>query len=46
MKNLHAAAIRLVKGEAAGIRTQIEERLARLNSSVAEADGFIKTLSQ
>lgn len=44
--NLNAAAIGSLKGEATGIQTQIEQLLARMNSSIAEADGFIKTLSK
>ncbi len=42
--NLNAAAIGSLKGEAATIQGQIEELIARMNASIAEADSFIATL--
>ncbi|MBP7944552.1 MAG: DUF2959 family protein, partial [Verrucomicrobia bacterium] len=44
--NLNAAAIGSLKGEASAIQGQIEELIARINASIAEADSFIKTLPQ
>ncbi|HOY56625.1 MAG TPA: DUF2959 family protein [Verrucomicrobiota bacterium] len=44
--NLNAAAIGSLKGEASAIQGQIEELIARMNASIAEADNFIKTLPQ
>mgnify|MGYP000951982068 FL=1 len=44
--NLNAAAIGSLKGEASAIQGQIEELIARMNASIAEADSFIKTLPQ
>jgi uncharacterized coiled-coil DUF342 family protein len=44
--NLNAAAIGSLKGEAASIQGQIEKLIAQMNSSIAEADAFIKTLPQ
>ncbi len=42
--NLNAAAIGSLKGEAANIQNQIEQLLSRMNASIAESDGFIKSL--
>lgn len=42
--NLNAAAIGSLQGEAAGIQKQIEELLARMNTSIAESDQFIQSL--
>lgn len=42
--NLNAAAIGSLKGEASNIQTQIENLIAQMNTSIAEADAFIKTM--
>jgi predicted nucleic acid-binding Zn-ribbon protein len=42
--NLNAAAIASLKGEATNIQTEISRLISRMNSSIAEADGFIRTL--
>jgi hypothetical protein len=42
--NLNAAAIGSLKGEAAIIQGQIEALIAKMTTSIAEADKFIKTL--
>jgi len=44
--NLNAAAIGSLKGEATNIQGQIETLIARMNTSIAEADRFIQTLPQ
>jgi len=44
--NLNAAAIGSLKGEATSIQSQIQDLIARMNSSIEEADRFIKTLAQ
>lgn len=42
--NLNAAAIASLKGEATQITTQIDNLLKQMNTSISEADAFIKTL--
>lgn len=42
--NLNAAAIASLKGEATQITSQIDSLLQQMNTSIAEADAFIKTL--
>lgn len=44
--NLNAAAIGSLRGEAGNIQGQIEQLIGRMNTSIAEADAFIKTLPQ
>ncbi len=44
--NLNAAAIGSLKSEAAGIQSQIQDLITRMNASIEEADRFIKTLVQ
>ena len=44
--NLNAAAIGSLKGEAAGIQSQLEALIASINSSIAEADTFIESLAK
>lgn len=43
--NLNAAAIGSLRGESARIETQIQTLISEMNSSIAEADAFIKTLN-
>ena len=43
--NLNAAAIGSLRGEASRIETQIQTLIAEMNSSITEADAFIKTLN-
>jgi hypothetical protein len=42
--NLNAAAIGSLKGEAISIQSQIEQLIERMNTSIAEADAFIKNM--
>jgi hypothetical protein len=42
--NLNAQAIASLKGEAAGVQTEISRLIAEMNASIAKADEFIKTL--
>ncbi|MFA5260764.1 MAG: DUF2959 family protein [Candidatus Omnitrophota bacterium] len=42
--NLNAAAIGSLKGEALSIQSQIEQLIERMNTSIAEADAFIKNM--
>jgi F0F1-type ATP synthase membrane subunit b/b' len=44
--NLNAAAIGALRGEAANIQTEITRLLDQMNSSIRQADEFIKTLPQ
>ena len=44
--NLNAAAIGSLRGEAGNIQGQIEQLIGRMNTSIAEAEAFIKTLPQ
>jgi hypothetical protein len=44
--NLNASAIGSLKSEGAGIQSQIEALILRMNSSIAEADTFIQTLAK
>ena len=44
--NLNAAAIGSMKGEASNIQSQIEGLIKRMNTSIAEANAFIRTFSQ
>lgn len=43
--NLNAAAIGSLKGEASRIEMQIQTLISEMNTSIAEADSFIKTLN-
>jgi predicted nucleic acid-binding Zn-ribbon protein len=43
--NLNAQAIASLKGEAGGIQTEIARLIAEMNTSIAKADEFIKTLN-
>jgi uncharacterized protein YukE len=43
--NLNAAAIGSLRGEASRIESQIQTLIAEMNTSIAEADAFIKTLN-
>ncbi len=43
--NLNAAAIGSLRGESSRIETQIQTLISEMNSSIAEADAFIKTLN-
>jgi len=42
--NLNAAAIGSLKGESAQIETQIDELIQKMNASMAESEGFIRTM--
>ena len=44
--NLNAAAIGSLKDEATNIQAQIEQLIGRMNTSIAEADAFIQTMSK
>ncbi len=43
--NLNAASIGALKGEAAGIQAQIDQLIQQMNSSISEADSFIRTFN-